>query len=448
MLYREAGKTGHELSILGFGAMRLPILEGKPHLIDEPKAQAMLDYALRHGVNYFDTAYVYHSESPSRAGMSEVFLGRALKSHRQQVRLATKLPGWLVKSRADMDRLLDEQLQRLQTSQIDFYLLHSLGAETWKNLRQLEVTAFLDAALADGRIKYAGFSFHDEAPLFKEILQAYDWSFCQVQYNYMDERFQAGRGGMELAAARGLAVIVMEPLRGGSLANRIPPDVQTLWRRANLTPVEGALRFVWNHPAVSVALSGMSSLEHVVENVRLAETGRPQSLTPQELNLIAEVRAIYQARTRVPCTSCGYCLPCPNGVAIPANFEQLNNIFIYNAREKAAFIYHHILAPEQRASHCEECGQCEDLCPQKIPVRAMLQEVMKELEPSAARKGQEGELRDCPPVRPRSRKREQNRGQASLLRMPAGKSYMDSRFLRAGAAASDLSLPRPAQVHP
>lgn len=278
-------------------------------------------------------------------------------------------------------------VERLQTSQIDFYLLHSLNAETWKNLRQLDVTAFLDAALADGRIKYAGFSFHDEAPLFKEILAAYDWSFCQVQYNYMDEQFQAGREGLELAAARGLGVVVMEPLRGGSLVNRVPPDVQAIWQRAGRTPVEGALRFVWNRPEVSVVLSGMSALEQVIENVRLAESGLPQSLTPRELALISEVKAIYQARTRVPCTSCGYCLPCPSGVAIPANFEQLNNVFIYNAREKAAFIYNHILTPEQRASHCEECGHCEDLCPQKIPIRAMLQEVVKELEPAAAGAG-------------------------------------------------------------
>jgi len=382
MLYREAGKTGQKLSILGFGAMRLPTLGGKAHRIDEPQAQAMLDYALRHGVNYFDTAYVYHSEIPFQAGMSEVFLGRALKPHRQRVHLATKLPSWFVKSRADMDRFLDEQLARLQTDHIDFYLLHSLNADTWKNLHRLDVTAFLDAALADGRIKFAGFSFHDEAPLFQEILEAYDWAFCQVQYNYMDEQFQAGSQGLELAAARGVAVIVMEPLRGGSLVNRLPPDVQALWQRANRTPVEGALRFVWNRPEVSVVLSGMSSMEQVIENVRLAEAGRPHSLSSKDLALIAEVRAIYQARTRVRCTNCGYCLPCPSGVAIPINFQQLNNLSMYGARDTANFFYYHILAADQRASHCEDCGQCEDLCPQKIPIRAMLQEVVKELEPA------------------------------------------------------------------
>ncbi len=382
MLYRQVGQNGPRVSILGFGCMRLPIKDGKPHLIDEEKAQAMVDHALRHGVNYFDTAYVYHSEVPFHAGMSEVFLGRVVKAHRQKIQLATKLPSWFVESRADMDRFLDEQLERLQTDHIDFYLVHSLTAELWKRLGGLGITAFLDAAIADGRIKRAGFSFHDDSAAFKPIVDAYDWSFCQIQYNFMDEHYQAGRAGLEYAAGKGLGVIVMEPLRGGGLATRVPAEVQAVWERAAVkrTPVEWALRFVWNRPEVSVVLSGMTEPAHVEENVKLAEGGRPNSLTPEELALIREAKAIYQARTRVNCTSCGYCLPCPHGVAIPVNFEQLNKLAIYRDGEAASFFYFHILKEEQRASHCQECGQCEELCPQHIPIPAMLKEVVRELE--------------------------------------------------------------------
>jgi hypothetical protein len=382
MFYRQAGKTGQMVSILGFGCMRLPTREGKAHLIDEEKAQAMADYAIRHGVNYFDTAYVYHSEVPFQAGMSELFLGRALKKQRQKVHVATKLPSWLVGSRADLDRYLDEQLKRLQTEHIDFYLVHSLTGELWKKLSQLGITEFLDAAIADGRIKHAGFSFHDEVPHFKTIVDAYDWSFCQIQYNLMDEDFQAGRAGLEYAAGKGLGVIIMEPLRGGGLTARIPQDVQAVWDKSQVkrTPAEWALRFVWNRPEVSVVLSGMSEPAQVEENIRIASQGLANSLTGEELALIQKAKAIYQARTRVRCTSCGYCMPCPNGVNIPANFLQLNNLAIYRDRESAEFFYFHILKEEQRASHCEECGQCEELCPQHIPIQAMLKEVAREFE--------------------------------------------------------------------
>jgi predicted aldo/keto reductase-like oxidoreductase len=368
------------VSILGFGCMRLPIREGKAHLIDEEKAQAMVDYAISNGVNYFDTAYIYHSEVPFQPGMSEVFLGRALKKHRQEVHVATKLPSWFVESRADMDRFLDQQLQRLQTDHIDFYLVHGLTGEFWQKLSQLGIREFLDAAKADGRIKHAGFSFHDEAPTFKPIVDGYDWSFCQIQYNFMDEDFQAGRAGLEYAAGKGLGVIVMEPLRGGALTARIPEDVQALWNKGRVkrTPAEWGLRFVWNRPEVNVVLSGMTEPAQVEENIRIANEGLANSLTGEEIALIHEVKAIYQARIRVNCTSCGYCMPCPTGVNIPANFLQLNNLAIYRDRAAAEFFYFHLLKEEQRASHCEECGQCVELCPQHIPIPEMLKEVVRE----------------------------------------------------------------------
>ncbi|MCX6928773.1 MAG: aldo/keto reductase [Verrucomicrobia bacterium] len=380
MLYRQAGKTGQKVSILGFGCMRLPILQGKTHLIDEVKAHAMVDCALRNGVNYFDTAYIYHSEVPFQSGMSELFLGQALKQHRQQVQVATKLPSWFVESRADMDRFLDQQLERLQTDHIDFYLVHSLTGDSCKKLSQLGMAQFLDAALADGRIKHAGFSFHDEPPQFKPIVDAYDWSFCQIQYNFMDEDLQAGRAGLEYAASRGLGVIVMEPLRGGALTARIPEDVQAVWdtSRIKRTPAEWALRFVWNRPEVSTVLSGMSEPWQVEENIRLANEGLAQSLSGEDLALIQQVKAIYEARTQVKCTTCGYCMPCPTGVNIPANFQQLNNIAVYDDRGTAEFFYFHILKDQERASQCEECGHCLELCPQHIPIPAMLKEVAQE----------------------------------------------------------------------
>jgi uncharacterized protein len=384
MQYRQAGKTGELVSILGFGCMRLPIREGKAHLIDTEKAKAMVDYALQHGVNYFDTAYIYHSEVPFQAGMSELFLGWALEQHREKVLVATKLPSWFVQSRADMDRYLDEQLARLQRRHIDFYLVHGLAGAQWDRLAALGIGEFLDKALADGRISHAGFSFHDDAPRFKPIVDAYDWSFCQLQYNFMDEDFQAGRAGLEYAAEKGLGVVVMEPLRGGGLTARIPDEVQAVWARAQVrrTPAEWALRFVWNRPEVSVVLSGMTEMRQLEENTRLAEAGLPSSLSSADLALIQEAKAIYQARTRVSCTSCGYCMPCPTGVNIPANFLQLNNLAIYRDRAAAEFFYYHLLKPEQRASHCEQCGQCEELCPQHIPIPAMLQEVAREFEPA------------------------------------------------------------------
>ena len=362
--------------------MRLPIREGKAHLINEDKAQAMVEAAIRNGVNYFDTAYVYHSEVPFQPGTSELFLGRALARHRQRVHLATKLPSWFVRSRADMDRFLDQQLERLQTDHIDFYLVHSLTAELWGKLSPLGLTEFLDAALADGRIRHAGFSFHDEAPAFQPIVDAYDWSFCQIQYNFMDEDYQAGRAGLEYAAGKGLGVIVMEPLRGGALAAKVPEEVQAEWDKAAVHrgPAEWALRFVWDRPEVSVVLSGMSEAWQLADNLRIADQGKANSLTGEERALIQAAKSIYRARTHVNCTSCGYCLPCPSGVAIPANFLQLNNLSIYRDRGTAEFFYFHILKPEQRASNCQECGQCEDVCPQHIPIPAMLKEVARELE--------------------------------------------------------------------
>jgi uncharacterized protein len=318
MLYRRMNEVESDLSILGFGCMRLPV--AKDGHIDEPNAAKMLRFAIYHGVNYVDTAYPYHN------GESEPFLGRALQGgYRERVFLATKLPSWLIKSRADMDHYLDEQLKRLETDHIDFYLVHGLMKPFWENLQSLGVTDFLDDAIADGRIKYAGFSFHDELALFKEIVDAYDWTFCQIQYNFMDEQNQAGTEGLRYAADRGIGIVVMEPLRGGMLTKEIP-SIKDIWTKAPLQKSlsEWALRWVWNHPEVTVVLSGMSSFEQVRQNVAYAESGLPNSLSQEELGLFREAEIEYKKRVKVPCTGCRYCMPCPSNICIPECFEMYN----------------------------------------------------------------------------------------------------------------------------
>ncbi len=372
MLYRKLGKTGEKVSILGYGCMRLPVLDEKPENVDEEKATELLRYAIDHGVNYVDSAYSYHS------GMSEVFLGKALKDgYREKVHLATKLSCKRVNIREDMDRFLDEQLEKLQTDCIDFYLLHAVKKSYWKKLKALGITEFLDSALEAGKIKYTGFSFHDELDVFKEIIDDYTWDLCQIQFNYLDEDFQAGIEGLKYAAEKGLAVIIMEPLRGGNLASNIPKDARKVWDKAEIkkTPAEWAFRYLWNYPEISVVLSGMSEMEHLKENLKIAEEGHPNSLSAEEKNLIYEVGGIYRSRIRVNCTGCKYCMPCPKGVNIPRNLSYLNDVFMLDDIENARFQYGVLLSPEEKAENCVECGKCEEVCPQNIKIREMLKEV-------------------------------------------------------------------------
>ena len=388
MLYRKLGKTGIEVSALGFGCMRLPLADPNAKFhendsqIDEPKATELLHWAIDQGVNYIDTAYPYHG------GNSESFVGGALQGgYRQKVTLATKLPSWLVQSRGDMDRYLDEQLTRLRTDCIDCYLVHTITKVFWPDLLKHGLFDFLDKALADGRIRYAGFSFHDELDLFKEAVDAYDWSFCQIQYNYLDEEYQAGRAGLTYAAERGLGVVIMEPLRGGRLAAGIPPAVQQLWDSAPVrrSPAEWAFRFLWNHPEISVVLSGMNHMDQVRENVRVAGDVLPNSLSGAELALIDEARRIYRARMKVDCTGCGYCMPCPAGVNIPGCFTLLNNAHILDDVPTHRIFYNVHLGQDHKASNCVECGECEESCPQHIPIRAFLKETSELLETADGR---------------------------------------------------------------
>jgi predicted aldo/keto reductase-like oxidoreductase len=373
MQYRTLGKSGVEVSVLGFGCMRLPILGGAgsaadifnpEKLIDEEEATRMVEYAVNHGINYFDTAYGYHG------GQSETFLGRAIAPYRDRVLIASKLPVWMVQSEGDFDRILDEQLMRLDTGHLDFYLLHGLARHFWEPVREMGVFKFLDRALADGRVKHVGFSFHDDIKIFKEIVDSYDWEMCQIQYNYYDENYQAGKEGLDYAAERNIGVIAMEPLRGGKIVDRIPDEVQKVWDAAPVwrSSVEWAFQWIWDQPGVAMALSGMSNLAQVLQNVDLAGEAESNPLTVEETGIVREVRELYRRMMKVDCTNCAYCMPCPYGVNIPMNFSLYNDMFMFKDPELSVMLYNHMVPPQQRASACTECGECEKLCPQHIAI--------------------------------------------------------------------------------
>jgi predicted aldo/keto reductase-like oxidoreductase len=345
--------------------MRLPRIDDDPGQIDEPEAMRMIRFAIDHGVNYVDTAYPYHRET------SERFLGRALQDgYRERIKLATKMPCWKIETAEDFDRYLDEQLEKLQTGYVDFYLLHALNAKSWPKVRDLDVIRWAEGAIADGRIGHLGFSFHDKYEVFQEIVDATElWTLCQIQYNYMDIEYQAGTRGLRYAANKGLAVVVMEPLRGGRLTKSIPPGVQALWDDAPVTrtPAEWGLHWVWNQPEVSLLLSGMSTIEHVKENLTSAGRSGIGTLTDEELALLARAREAYEALCAIPCTDCKYCLPCPSGVNIPRVFEIYNDLMMYGDEDRAQMVYGW-LAEDQRANLCVECGECLEKCPQMIEI--------------------------------------------------------------------------------
>ena len=381
MLYRKVPKTGDELSILGFGCMRLASkADGS---IDEERATKQLRSAIDNGVNYVDTAWPYHM------GASEPFVGRALlNGYREKVRLATKLPSWLIEKREDMDKYLDAQLKKLQTDYIDYYLVHALVGDLWDTVEKLGVLEFLDTAKADGRIKNAGFSFHGSGGDFSRIVDAYPWDFCQIQYNFLDETNQAGTKGLKYAAKKGLAVMIMEPLRGGNLTKNVPAAVKGIWDEAPVkrTPAEWALRWVWNHPEVTVVLSGMNDETQIRENIRTAGQALPDSLSKEELHLVRRVEKKYRELMKVGCTACQYCMPCQNGVNIPLCFESYNNLALGDNPDGEKFLYAARLGgavglgtPEY-ASLCVKCWECVDKCPQHIDIPAVLETVVAEFE--------------------------------------------------------------------
>jgi len=384
MLYRKLGNCKQEVSVLGFGCMRLPVVGGtgkaadiwdpkKP--IDDTLAIDMMQYAVDQGINYFDTAFIYHG------GKSEVVLGKAIKDCREKIMLATKLPAWMVKNPEDFDSFLNKQLARLDSAYLDFYLLHGLNRPLWQSMKEMGALEYLEKQLANGRIRYAGFSFHDDVEIFKEIVDGFDWTLAQIQYNYFDEYYQAGKEGLEYAASKGIGVVIMEPLRGGKLTDAIPEEVQKIWESAQKqrSPAEWALRWVWNHPEVSTALSGMSTMEQLEENIAIAEDATPNSLSEGELALISQATAVYKNMLKIDCTGCAYCMPCPNGVNIPMNFSIYNDTFMFKDAEISYLLYNNMLAPEQRASNCHECGECQDHCPQQLDIMEKLKAVHEKL---------------------------------------------------------------------
>jgi predicted aldo/keto reductase-like oxidoreductase len=370
--YRKFGKLEWKVSALGFGAMRLPTLGADPAKIDEPQAIRMVRYAIDRGVNYVDTAYPYHG------GKSESFVRKALQDgYDKKVKIATKMPTWLIHSQEDMDKYLGEQLRRLGVKQIDFYLLHALNNERWQTLLNLNVFSWLEKKRDEGKIKYFGFSFHDEYPVFKKIVDSYAWTFCQIHYNYVDSLFQAGQKGLRYAASKGLAVVVMEPIAGGRLGSKPPKDIQTLWDKSEIkrTPAEWALQWVWNQPEVSVVLSGMSTLQQVRENVNSANRSSSNILTRKELQLINIVGKKYREIGYVPCSGCRYCQPCPQGVMIPQIIALYNEYYMKARDEHVKKKYQEQISLEGLAKKCIKCGKCEEVCPQKVNVRRILGEV-------------------------------------------------------------------------
>ncbi|MGM0508054.1 MAG: aldo/keto reductase [Fusobacteriota bacterium] len=366
MLYRTLGNE--KVSILGFGCMRFPEINGE---IDEEKSMKMIRYAIDNGINYIDTAYPYHG------GKSEPFVAKALSDgYRDKVHLATKLPVWLCKKEEDFDKYLNEQLNNLNTDHIDFYMLHAMNKKRWEKLKKLNIFDFLERAKKEGKIKYFGFSFHDDLDVFKDIIDGYDWSFCQIQYNYLDEYNQAGKEGLEYAKSKGIDVIVMEPLRGGKLAVNPPKKVKDILNdfNENRTPVEWALKWVWNHSEVSLLLSGMSTMEQVKENIKLADSGKINNLNKKEIDVINQVKETYNNLKQVDCTKCNYCMPCPVGVDIPKNFEIYNDAYKFNRIEENIKRYND-LKDTEKASNCIKCGKCEESCPQQIEIREKLEKV-------------------------------------------------------------------------
>ena len=371
MKYRRLGSENDQVSIIGFGCMRLPIIDNEYSKIDEVEAKKQLRYAIDRGINYVDTAYPYHG------GTSEAFVGRALKNgYREKVFLATKSPSWLINSREDLDKYLDIQLSNLQTDHIDYYLLHALNKKYWDNYLKCDVFDFIEKALESGKIRNIGFSFHDEFEVFEEIINAYDWDFCQIQLNYFDEEYQAGLKGLHLAASKGIGVIIMEPLRGGRLAV-VPDEISDIWNSypEKHTAAGWALRYLWNKPEVRVILSGMNNLDHIDDNISEASLSESNMLTDLEVALIDKVKHLYKSRIKVDCTNCKYCMPCPNGVNIPGNFAVYNNASIFGDKEYHKKQYFNNMKPEELADMCIACGACEPQCPQNIEIIKELQNV-------------------------------------------------------------------------
>ena len=378
MQYRTLGKTGESVSILGYGCMRYPQKGGR---IDEVRTEQQILSAIKAGVNYFDTAYIYHG------GRSEVILGNILaKGYRDKVLIADKIPPYMAFSRADMEKILNTQLERLQTDHVDFYLVHALSSfESWQKFRSLGFDDFVRDNKANGKIRHIGFSWHGTKDEFKRVVDDFDWEFTQIQYNYLDEFYQAGKEGLEYANAKGLGTVIMEPLRGGMLSGRMPKEAQEVMANAPVkrTAADWAFNWVWDHKEVTLLLSGMNEEAHIAENVHLAETAHPGQFSDADRAALGLVRTAFKSKMKVDCTGCAYCMPCPFGVDIPSAFADHNAYSLFGSKQ---IRFTHTLnasgatsGKPSRANLCKDCGKCEKKCPQHIPIRAKLKEAHKDL---------------------------------------------------------------------
>jgi predicted aldo/keto reductase-like oxidoreductase len=370
MKYRTFPKTGEKVSLLGFGCMRLPVLEGDHSKIDEAEAVRMIRCAIDGGVNYVDTAYVYHG------GKSEVILGKALKDgYREKVFIADKLTLMFVKAPEDVTKLLDEQLRRLDTTHIDMYLLHDVRDKPWENVKALNVLGILEEKRAQGLIGNIGFSYHGEtAEFFKEVIDAYNWDFCQIQLNYMDVAFQAGVEGLKYAASKGVPVVIMEPLKGGMLTDVLPESVRKYWDSVDVkrSPADWAFRWVADFPEVLTILSGMGNFAQVEENVRILSDADANALTEKERAIIGKVADTYNRLTPYSCTACRYCMPCPVEINIPDMIGLRNEATIFESADKISFAIRTFVRPQPSA--CVACKQCEERCPQHLAIADIMAE--------------------------------------------------------------------------
>ena len=375
MKYRE-DKYGNKISVLGYGCMRF---SHKGTKIDFDKTEKEIMTAYESGVNYYDTAYIYPG--------SEETLGKILEKNniRDKVNIATKLPHYIMKTIEDVEKCFNEELKRLRTDYIDYYLMHMLtDIKTWERLKQIGIDKWIEDKKTSGKIKQIGFSYHGNSDMFCSLINSYNWDFCQIQYNYLDEHSQAGRTGLKYAASKGIPVIIMEPLRGGKLVNNLPDKAKKLFENYEIkrTPADWAFRWLLNQPEVTCILSGMNSLEMVKENVQTAETAEVGAFTEKEENLLKEVEKAINEKMKVPCTGCRYCMPCPKNVDIPGTFAAYNKCYTEN---KLWGIVEYIMCTEIRkdstsASNCVECGKCEAHCPQHIQIREELKNARKKLE--------------------------------------------------------------------
>jgi len=369
MNYRKMENLDLEVSALGFGAMRLPIIDDDSANIDQAEAIEMIRYGIDEGINYVDTAWPYHQ------GESEKVVGKALKDgYREKVYLATKLPIWECKEKKDLDKIFNKQLEKMEVESIDFYLLHALDEGHWQTVKDLDIIEWAEKKKEEGKIKYLGFSFHDSYALFEEILDAHDWDFCQIQYNYLDVEYQAGKKGLQKAYSKGIEVVIMEPIRGGWLAQEPPAAAKRLFEseNENRTPVEWALHWIWSQKEPGVVLSGMSNMQQLKENLETASESEVGLLSDSEFKMME--KAAEEMRGPITCTRCEYCLPCPEAINIPENFHLYNQAKLLDKGQKMAEKYFK-LDETARASNCIECGQCEPQCPQNLDIIDLLKEV-------------------------------------------------------------------------